>query len=142
MPQTAFSRSSRGPTWFGNDWYKYGGGGHAWNGLTYDPDLKQLYLATGNGFPWNREFRSMGKGDNLFISSIVALDADTGRYEWHYQETPGDQWDYDAVQNMSLAELDIHGKKRKVLLHAPKNGFFYVLDRKSVRCCRPSLMSR
>jgi len=119
------------PTWFGDDWYQYGGGGQTWNALTYDPDLKQLYLATGNGFPWNREFRSAGKGDNLFISSIVALDADTGQYKWHYQETPGDQWDYDAVQNMSLAELDIRGGKRKVLLHAPKNGFFYVLDRKS-----------
>jgi quinohemoprotein ethanol dehydrogenase len=119
------------PTWFGDDWYKYGGGGHTWNALTYDADLKQLYLATGNGFPWNREFRSAGKGDNLFISSIVALDADSGQYKWHYQETPGDQWDYDAVQNMSLAELDIRGGKRKVLMHAPKNGFFYVLDRKS-----------
>ena len=119
------------PTWFGDDWHEYGGGGHTWNALTYDPELKQLYLATGNGFPWNREFRSAGKGDNLFISSIVALDADTGAYKWHYQETPGDQWDYDAVQNMSLAELDVAGKKRKVLLHAPKNGFFYVLDRRS-----------
>ena len=119
------------PTWFGDEWYRYGGGGHTWNGLTYDPDLKQLYLATGNGFPWNREFRSQGKGDNLFISSIVALDADTGAYKWHYQETPGDQWDYDAVQNMTLADLTIDGKPRKVLMHAPKNGFFYMLDRKS-----------
>jgi quinohemoprotein ethanol dehydrogenase len=119
------------PTWFGDDWYQYGGGGHTWNALTYDPDLKQLYLATGNGFPWNREFRSAGKGDNLFISSIVALDADTGAYKWHYQETPGDEWDYDAVQNMTLTELTVRGKKHKVLLHAPKNGFFYLLDRKS-----------
>ncbi len=119
------------PTWFGDDWYRYGGGGHTWNALTYDADLQQLYLATGNGFPWNREFRSAGKGDNLFISSIVALDVDTGQYKWHYQETPGDQWDYDAVQNMTLAELDIRGEKRKVLMHAPKNGFFYVLDRRS-----------
>lgn len=118
------------PTWFG-DWYKYGGGGHAWNALTYDPDLRQLYIATGNGFPWNRDFRSAGKGDNLFISSIVALDADTGDYRWHYQETPGDQWDYDAVQNMTLVDLRIGGKTRKVLMHAPKNGFFYLLDRKS-----------
>jgi len=119
------------PTWSGDDWYKYGGGGHTWNALTYDPDLKQLYLATGNGFPWNREFRSAGKGDNLFISSIVALDADSGAYKWHYQETPGDQWDYDAVQNMTLADIDVRGVKRRVLMHAPKNGFFYVLDRKS-----------
>jgi quinohemoprotein ethanol dehydrogenase len=119
------------PTWFGDDWYRYGGGGHTWNALTYDPELQQLYLATGNGFPWNREFRSQGKGDNLFISSIVALDADTGAYKWHYQETPGDQWDYDAVQNMTLADLTVAGKPHKVLMHAPKNGFFYVLDRKS-----------
>lgn len=118
------------PTWFG-DWYKYGGGGHVWNAITFDPDLRQLYIATANGFPWNRDFRSAGKGDNLFISSIVALDADTGEYKWHYQETPGDQWDYDAVQTMTLADLDIRGSRRKVLLHAPKNGFFYVLDRKS-----------
>ena len=118
------------PTWFG-DWYKSGGGGHVWNALVFDPDFNQVYLATGNGLPWNREFRSAGKGDNLFIASVVALDADTGRYKWHYQEVPGEEWDYDCVADMTLVDLTIRGQKRKVLLHAPKAGFFYVLDRKS-----------
>ena len=75
-------------TWSG-DWLKYGGGGQVWNALVYDPDFNQLYMATGNGFPWNQNYRSDGGGDNLFISSIIAVDADTGRYHWHYQETPG-----------------------------------------------------
>jgi quinohemoprotein ethanol dehydrogenase len=118
------------PTWFG-DWYKYGGGGHVWNALVFDPDFNQLYLATGNGLPWNRQYRSAGKGDNLFIASIVALDADTGRYKWHYQEVPGDEWDYDVISDMTLVDLELQGRKRKVLLHAPKAGFFYVLDRQS-----------
>jgi quinohemoprotein ethanol dehydrogenase len=120
------------PTWFG-EWYRYGGGGHVWNALVYDPDLNQIYMGTGNGYPWNRSFRSAGKGDNLFISSIVAVDADTGSYKWHYQETPGDQWDYDSIADITLTELDIDGARRKVLLHAPKNGFFYVIDRASGR---------
>ena len=119
------------PTWAG-DGYRYGGGGGTvWNALVYDPDFNQLYLGTGNGFPWNRRFRSAGRGDNLFIASIIAVDADTGRYKWHYQESPGESWDYDSIEDIMLADLRIDGLSRKVLLHAPKNGFFYVLDRKS-----------
>jgi quinohemoprotein ethanol dehydrogenase len=118
------------PTWHG-DWYKYGGGAHVWNAIVFDPELDQLYLPTGNGFPWNPHFRSDGKGDNLFISSIVAVDANTGRYRWHYQETPGDAWDFDAISDITLVDLRIGGELRKVLLHAPKNGFFYVIERKS-----------
>ena len=118
------------PTWYG-DWYKYGGGAHVWNAIVYDPELNQLYLPTGNGFPWNPHFRSDGKGDNLFISSIVAVDADTGKYRWHYQETPGDAWDFDAISDITLVDLRIDGELRKVLLHAPKNGFFYVIERSS-----------
>jgi quinohemoprotein ethanol dehydrogenase len=118
------------PTWFGN-WFKYGGGGHVWNALVYDPDFNQVYMATGNGYPWNRTHRSAGKGDNLFLASIVAVDADTGRYKWHYQEVPGEEWDYDSVSDMALIDARIGGETRKVLLHAPKDGFFYVLDRKS-----------
>ena len=118
------------PTWSG-DWLKYGGGGQVWNALVYDPDFNQIYMATGNGFPWNQNYRSNGGGDNLFISSIIAVDADTGQYHWHYQETPGDRWDYDAVADMTLVDLPLPGGIRKVLLHAPKNGFFYVLDRKT-----------
>jgi quinohemoprotein ethanol dehydrogenase len=117
-------------TWSG-DWLKYGGGGQVWNALVYDPDFNQLYMATGNGFPWNQNYRSNGGGDNLFISSIVAVDADTGQYRWHYQETPGDRWDYDAIADMTLIDLPLAGGTRKVLLHAPKNGFFYVIDRKT-----------
>jgi quinohemoprotein ethanol dehydrogenase len=118
------------PTWFG-DWYRYGGGGHVWNALVYDPDFNQIYFGTGNGFPWNRNFRSKDKGDNLFISSIVAVDADTGEYRWHYQETPGDSWDFDAIADITLVDLKIGPGIRKVLLHAPKNGFLYVLDRRT-----------
>ncbi|MEJ0008652.1 MAG: PQQ-dependent dehydrogenase, methanol/ethanol family [Steroidobacteraceae bacterium] len=117
-------------TWSG-DWFKYGGGGQVWNALVYDPDFNQIYMATGNGFPWNQNYRSHGGGDNLFISSIIAVDADTGQYHWHYQETPGDRWDFDAIADMTLVDLPLGGATRKVLLHAPKNGFLYVLDRKS-----------
>jgi len=116
------------PTWFG-PWTDYRGGGQVWNAIVYDPDFNQLYVATGNGFPHNQKYRSAGRGDNLFIASVIALNADTGQYVWHFQETPGDSWDYDSVQDMILAELRIAGAARKVLLHAPKNGFFYVLDR-------------
>ena len=116
------------PTWFG-DWYKYGGGGHVWNSLVFDPDFNQIYFGTGNGYPWNRQHRSAGKGDNLFIASVVAVDADTGRYKWHYQEVPGEEWDYDSIADITLVDLRLDGETKKVLLHAPKDGFFYVLDR-------------
>ena len=116
------------PTWAGQ-WYKYGGGGTAWDAIVYDPELDQLYIGVGNGSPWNHQVRSDGKGDNLFLSSIVALDPETGAYKWHYQETPGESWDYTAAQPIILATLKIDGKDRKVLMQAPKNGFFYVIDR-------------
>jgi quinohemoprotein ethanol dehydrogenase len=116
-------------TWKGGEWWKVGGGGTVWNSIVYDPDFNQLYIGVGNGSPWTRVIRSPGGGDNLFLSSIVALDADTGEMNWYYQTTPGDNWDYTAVQDMALAELEIEGEPRKVLLQAPKNGFFYVLDR-------------
>ena len=118
-------------TWFGEGWKKTGGGGTVWDAMAYDPDLDILYIGTGNGSPWNHLKRSDGKGDNLFLSSIVALKPDTGDYVWHYQTTPGDSWDYTATQHIMLAELNIAGKSRKVVMQAPKNGFFYVLDRAS-----------
>ena len=106
-----------------------GGGGTAWDSLVYDPELDLLYIGTGNGSPWNRELRSPGGGDNLYLSSIVALRAGSGEYVWHYQVTPRDNWDYTATQQLILAELDIEGEQRSVIMQAPKNGFFYVLDR-------------
>lgn len=115
-------------TWNG-EWWKYGGGGTAWDAFAYDPKLKLIYVGTGNGSPWNREIRSPGGGDNLYLSSILAIHAETGKLKWHYQTTPGDSWDYTAVQQIILTQLEIKGKKREVLMQAPKNGFFYVLDR-------------
>ncbi len=117
-------------TWTG-EWWKAGGGGTAWDGFAYDPKLHLIYVGIGNGSPWAQTFRSPGGGDNLFLASIVALTADTGQYVWHYQTTPGEEWDYTATQPMILADLDIGGQPRKVLMQAPKNGFFYVLDRKT-----------
>jgi quinohemoprotein ethanol dehydrogenase len=117
-------------TWTG-EWWVHGGGGNAWHGFTYDADLDQLYIGTGNGSPWNRKIRSPEGGDNLFLCSIVALDPDTGDYKWHYQTTPGETWDFNSNMDIVLADLNIGGKPRKVILHAPKNGFFYVIDRTS-----------
>jgi len=117
-------------TWNG-EWWEVGGGGTAWDSMAYDPELDLLYVGTGNGSPWNREIRSPGGGDNLFLSSILAVDPDTGRLEWHYQTTPAETWDYTATQHMILAELEIRGEQRKVIMQAPKNGFFYVLDRET-----------
>ncbi len=117
-------------TWTG-EWWKHGGGGNAWHGFTYDAELETLYIGTGNGSPWNRKVRSPGGGDNLFLCSIVALDPDTGAYKWHYQTTPGESWDFNSSMDMVLADLTIEGRTVKALMHAPKNGFFYVLDRET-----------
>ncbi len=116
-------------TWSGGEWWKVGGGGTAWDSIAYDPELDLMYVGTGNGSPWTRSVRSPGGGDNLYLSSILAIKPDTGKLEWHYQTTPGDNWDYTATQHIVLAELEIGGAKRKVLMQAPKNGFFYVIDR-------------
>jgi quinohemoprotein ethanol dehydrogenase len=116
-------------TWHGDAYVAQGGGGTAWDSFAFDPDLNLLYIGVGNGSLWDPKWRSQAKGDNLFLSSIVAVNADTGEYAWHYQTTPGDAWDYTATQHMILAELPIDGKPRKVLMQAPKNGFFYVIDR-------------
>jgi PQQ-dependent dehydrogenase (methanol/ethanol family) len=118
-------------TWTG-EWWKNGkGGGTAWDSFAYDEKLNLLYIGVGNGANWSQQVRSPEGGDNLFISSIVAVNPDTGEYVWHYQTTPGDSWDYTATQHMILAELEIDGRKRDVIMQAPKNGFFYVIDRAS-----------
>ncbi len=113
-----------------------GGGGTVWDAMAYDAELNLLYFGVGNGSPWNRAYRSpgpdgTGEGDNLYLSSIVAVRPDTGEYVWHYQTTPGETWDYTATQHIMLADLEVDGEQRKVLMQAPKNGFFYVLDRET-----------
>ncbi|MBT2185372.1 PQQ-dependent dehydrogenase, methanol/ethanol family [Sphingobium nicotianae] len=118
------------PSWHG-EWWKYGGGGTAWDSLVYDPKLNLVYIGTGNGSPLSWHFRSADKGDNLFLCSIVAVNADTGKYVWHYQMVPEDDWDFTCTQPMMLADLRIKGQTRQVIMQAPKNGFFYVLDRKT-----------
>jgi quinohemoprotein ethanol dehydrogenase len=115
-------------TWHG-EWWKYGGGGNDWNSFTYDAQSNTILIGTGNGAPYNYKVRSAGKGDNLFLSSIVALNADTGAYKWHYQVTPADDWDYDACLDMALADMKIGGQIRKVVVTAQKNGFVYLIDR-------------
>jgi quinohemoprotein ethanol dehydrogenase len=126
-PQENAALELAAKTWLG-DRHGGGGGGTAWNAFSYDPDLNLIYIGVGNGYPRNEVLRSPGGGDNLFLASIVAVKADTGEYVWHYQICPGEQWDCTASQDMTLATLAIGGKPRKVLMQAPKNGFFYVLD--------------
>jgi len=119
--------SAAADTWTGA-WWNLGGGGTVWDAMAYDADLDLLYIGVGNGSPWNQALRSPGGGDNLFLTSIVALDPNDGTYRWHYQTVPGETWDYTATQHIMLADLEIEGETRRVVMQAPKNGFFYVLD--------------
>ena len=121
-------RELANPTWNGQ-WWQYGGGGTVWDSIVYDPQTGYLFVGVGNGSPHDRNIRSPAGGDNLFLSSIVALDAKTGEYVWHYQTTPGDSWDFTATQQIMLADVKIDGEPRHILWQAPKNGFFYMLDR-------------
>jgi quinohemoprotein ethanol dehydrogenase len=118
-------------TWAGR-WWEQGGGGSLWDGMAYDPEENLLYFGTGNGAVWSSDLRNGGETkplDNLYIASIVAVDADTGRLKWYYQCTPGDEWDYDAIQHLVLADIRIDNRSRKVIMQANKNGYFYVIDR-------------
>lgn len=117
-------------TWNG-EWWTLGGGGTAWDSIAYDPELDLVFIGTGNGSPLVQHFRSPGGGDNLFLCSIVAVDADSGEYRWHFQEAPGEEWDYTCTQSIIQAEIEIEGESRRVLLHAPKTGFFHVIDRET-----------
>jgi quinohemoprotein ethanol dehydrogenase len=118
-------------TWDPNSDWKSGLGGTVWGEMNYDPELDLLYVGTGNSSPYPIWLRSPSGGDNLYLASILALDPDDGRLVWHYQTTPGEIWDYTATQNMVLAEFEIGGRVRRVIMQAPKNGFFYVLDRET-----------
>jgi quinohemoprotein ethanol dehydrogenase len=115
-------------TWSG-EWWKLGGGGSLWDGLSYDPEANLIYVGTGNGVPWPQILRGQEGYDNLYVSSILAVNPDNGELKWHYQAVPGDSWDIDNVQQLILADIEIGGRPRKVLMQASKGGFFYVLDR-------------
>ena len=114
-------------TW-GGEWWKLGGGGTVWDAILYDPVTDLVYFGTGNGTPWNDADRDPTTGDDLYLASIVAVKAQTGEYVWHYQETPADTWDYDAVSPMMIVNLKIDGRRRRVILQPSKNGFFYMID--------------
>jgi quinohemoprotein ethanol dehydrogenase len=116
-------------TWTGDAWQQFGGGGSVWNEMTYDPESGYLFFGTSGALPYVHRYRSPEGGDNLFLSSVLAVDADTGEYVWHYQTVPEDSWEYNATMNIVLADLEIRGRQRRVVMIAPKNGFFYVLDR-------------
>ena len=118
-------------TWSPDFWKHTGGGGGPWDNITFDAELNRIYIGTANAFEYNSAARDPGAGDNLFTASVVAIDADSGKYVWHYQNTPRDSWDFDATQQMMLATLTINDRPRKVLMQAPKNGFFYVIDRRT-----------
>ena len=131
-PYEDASMAAAAKTWDpSGKYWESGGGGTPWDAMAFDPDLNLMYIGTGNGSPWSRAKRSPGGGDNLYLGSVVALNPDTGKYVWHYQETPGDNWDYTSTQPMILADIKIDNKLRKVILHAPKNGFFFVIDRQT-----------
>ncbi len=117
-------------TWAG-DWWEFGGGGTVWDSITFDPITNLVYFGTANAEPWNPNTNDRGLGDALYTGSIVAVDADTGEYAWHFQETPEDRWDFDSNAQITVAEIDFEGQQRRVVMHAPKNGFFYVLDAKT-----------
>ena len=112
-------------------WWKLGGGGNPWNAISYDPQLDLLYFGTGQGGPWVQKYRSAMGQDNLYICSIIAVKPETGKFVWYFQTTPGDEWDYDSISDLVLADIKIDGKIRHVIMQAPKNGYFYVLDRKT-----------
>lgn len=130
LPFEDASMEAAAKTWDpAGKYWEAGGGGTVWNSMVYDAELDLMYIGTGNPSPWSHRKRSPAGGDNLYTASIVALRPDTGEYVWHYQQTPADNWDYTSTQDLILADIELGGKPRKVILHAPKNGFFFVIDR-------------
>jgi alcohol dehydrogenase (cytochrome c)/quinohemoprotein ethanol dehydrogenase len=129
-PQDGKHLEAAAKTWAPDAW-KNGGGGTVWDSITYDPATDLVYFGTANAEPWNPGARGDGAGDSLYTASIVAVKADTGEYVWHYQETPDDRWDFDSDQQIMTADLTLNGAKQHVIMHAPKNGFFYTLDAKT-----------
>ena len=130
-PQESEALTEALKTWDPNSRWDIGGGGTAWDAITYDPQFDQVIVGTGNGGPYPESIRSPSGGDNLYLNSLVALDRKTGKMKWFYQETPQDNWDLTAVQPMILANMEVKGAMRPVVLQAPKNGFMYVIDRET-----------
>jgi quinohemoprotein ethanol dehydrogenase len=118
-------------TWDSHRASLYKGGGTAWDGFAYDPQLNMVYFGTANAAPYDSRQLGPSNPDELFTASILAVHADSGRLAWHYQATPHDHWDFDAVQKLVMADLTVSGQTRHTLMQADKNGFFYILDRKS-----------
>ncbi len=116
-------------TWDSHYRWDKGSGGNVWDGMAYDPTLKLVYVGTGNGAPYNSRVGGLKGGDELYAASIIAIRVDTGALAWYYQTVPEDRWDYDSTQKLVLADFDLDGRHRKVLMQAAKNGFYYVLDR-------------
>ena len=112
-------------------WWKLGGGANPWNAISYDPQLDLLYFGTGQPGPWVQKYRSAMGLDNLYTNSIIAVKPETGKFVWYFQTTPGDEWDFDSIADLVLADIKIDGKIRHVIMQAPKNGYFYVIDRKT-----------
>lgn len=130
-PQETPELEQAARTWAPDSRWDIGGGGTAWDAINYDKRFDTVIIGVGNGGPYNIMRRSPGGGDNLYLSSLVAVDRKTGHVKWHYQETPGDAWDFTATQPMVFADMEIGGKLRPVLIHAPKNGFLFVIDRET-----------
>lgn len=141
-PQESPALEAAVKTWSPKSRWDVGGGGAPWDAINYDPETGYVLVGTGNGGPYSVQKRSPGGGDNLYLSSIVALDPKTGELKWHYQETPGDSWDFTATQPMILTHMTIDGKDRSVILHAPKNGFLYVIDRATGKLIRANALVR
>ena len=117
-------------TWDPNSRWDVGGGGAPWDAINYDAETGLVLVGTGNGGPYHTIKRSPKGGDQLYLASIVALDARTGRLKWFHQQTPADNWDFTSTQPMILTRMTIDGQTRPVVIHAPKNGFLYVYDRR------------
>jgi quinohemoprotein ethanol dehydrogenase len=129
-------------TWDPNSRWDVGGGGGPWDAISYDAETGLVLVGTGNAQPYAQSVRSPKGGNNLYTSSIIALDAKSGRLKWHYQETPSEQWDYDATSPFILTKMKVDGAEHPVVIHAPKNGFLYILDRRDGKLLRANKIVR
>ncbi len=129
-------------TWDPDSRWDIGGGGTPWDAINYDPNTGYVLVGTGNGGPYHTQKRSPKGGDQLYLASIVALDAKNGRVKWYYQETPNDNWDFTSTQPMILTDMTIDGEERPVVIHAPKNGFLYIIDRRDGKLLKANAIVR